>query len=226
MLEATQTRSAIQVAGNASNKQRHRLLLAIVLLLTALTIVLVKDRQFWFGSDQVAAVDNEPSAALPSTPAQTPSVISTPAPAVAKHSAHVVKRATLSPIKMDVVARKTSSEAIVPAAQRTPVSNAQVEERVDASYPLLDGKTSVQGSVLLQALIATDGAVEDMRVLSGPTILVQAAREAVKQWKFKPFYENGKAVETQARVTVNFTIKVSNNTARYQPTSITSDGAL
>jgi TonB family protein len=85
------------------------------------------------------------------------------------------------------------------------------------------GMTGLQ---MMQALIAADGVVEDLRVLSGPTILVSAAREAVRQWRFKPYLQNGKPVETQARVTVNFTIKVTNNTARYQSTSITSDGAL
>ena len=103
---------------------------------------------------------------------------------------------------------------------------ASIKAPLPADYPLLAGQMSVQGSVLLQVLIAANGVVEDLRVLSGPTILVSAAREAVRQWRFKPFYENGKAVETQARVTVNFTINVSNTTARNQTSSPTSEGAI
>jgi len=43
-------------------------------------------------------------------------------------------------------------------------------------------------------------------VLSGPAILSAAAREAVKQWRFKPYLQAGQPVETEARITVNFTI--------------------
>ncbi len=80
--------------------------------------------------------------------------------------------------------------------------------------------------MLLQALIAADGAVEELRVISGPTILVSAARQAVQQWRFKPYLLNGKPVETFARVTVNFAIDVSNTEARVHVNSVTSAGAL
>jgi protein TonB len=91
---------------------------------------------------------------------------------------------------------------------------------------LLTEATAVQGSVLLQALIGVDGGVQELRVISGPTILVSAARQAVQQWRFKPYLVNGKPVETYARVTVNFTIDVSNTEARYHINSVTSTGAL
>jgi TonB family protein len=71
----------------------------------------------------------------------------------------------------------------------------------------------VQGSVLLQALVGADGVIQELRVISGPAILSEAARQAASQWHFKPYYENGKAVETQARITVNFVIKVWDDSA-------------
>jgi TonB family protein len=84
---------------------------------------------------------------------------------------------------------------------------AQVVSRpVDPTYPLLAKQMKVQGSVVLQALIGKDGNIQDLRVVSGPTILSAAAREAVKQWRFKPYLQAGQAVETEARITVNFTI--------------------
>jgi periplasmic protein TonB len=43
-------------------------------------------------------------------------------------------------------------------------------------------------------------------VQSGPGILASAAQEAVKQWRFKPYLQNGQPVETQCNITVNFTI--------------------
>jgi len=79
---------------------------------------------------------------------------------------------------------------------------------------LLGRQMKVQGSVLLQALIGADGMIRDLRVLNGPAILASAAREAARGWKFKPYLQNGQPVETQAKITVNFTIKVLENGAR------------
>jgi TonB family protein len=84
--------------------------------------------------------------------------------------------------------------------------SAQVISRVDPSYPLLAKQMKVQGAVILEALISKSGSIQDIQVLSGPAILSEAAREAVKQWHFKPYYQGGQPVETEARVTVNFTI--------------------
>jgi TonB family protein len=84
--------------------------------------------------------------------------------------------------------------------------SAQVVSRVNPSYPLLAKQMKVQGAVILEALISKTGSIQDIHVLSGPAILSEAAREAVKQWHFKPYYQNGRPVETEARITVNFTI--------------------
>jgi TonB family protein len=84
--------------------------------------------------------------------------------------------------------------------------SAQVVSRVDPSYPLLAKQMKVQGAVILEALISKTGSIQDIQVLSGPAILSEAAREAVKQWHFKPYYQDGRPVETEARITVNFTI--------------------
>jgi periplasmic protein TonB len=77
---------------------------------------------------------------------------------------------------------------------------------VEPNYPLLAKEMKVQGAVVLEALIGRDGNIQDLHVLSGPTILSAAAREAVKQWRFRPYLQSGEAVETEARITVNFTI--------------------
>jgi hypothetical protein len=49
--------------------------------------------------------------------------------------------------------------------------------------------------------------------VSGPAILASAAQQAVREWRFKPVLQNGQAVETKARITVNFTIKVADGAA-------------
>jgi TonB family protein len=223
MLDATPRPEGNAIRNGAArpDKQTRRLSIAIVLLLSALIVVLIKDRDYWFGGEETTVSEETETISSPSTPAQLPS-----AP-IANPTQHVETKHAVRP----AVARNLGSTATpsqwgpaTTAAER--VKMAALEQPIESSYPLLAGQMAVQGSVLLQALIAADGTVEDLRVLSGPTILASAAREAVRQWRFKPYYQDGKPVETQARVTVNFTIKVSDTTARYQPTSITADGAL
>jgi protein TonB len=77
---------------------------------------------------------------------------------------------------------------------------------VRPEYPLLARQMKVQGAVALQASIGKDGGIQRLQVLGGPAILADAAREAVKQWRFKPYYQEGQPVETQANITVKFTI--------------------
>jgi len=62
-------------------------------------------------------------------------------------------------------------------------------------------------------LIAADGTIQNLRVMSGPAILSNAAQQAVREWRFKPVYQNGQAVETRATITVNFTIRVGDSSA-------------
>jgi TonB family protein len=108
----------------------------------------------------------------------------------------------------------TTSEASLPtnAAERERLSAGTIPElrqTVDANYPLLGQHMRVQGSVVLQAVVGADGTIEDLRVLSGPGILSAAAQQAVRQWRFKPYLQNGQPVETKARITVNFSIRIS-----------------
>jgi protein TonB len=95
------------------------------------------------------------------------------------------------------------------AAERVKMSataTQALERPVNPSYPVLARQMKVQGSVVLQAWIAKDGLIQDLKVVSGPAILSSAAREAVRQWRFKPYLQDGQPVETEAKITVNFTI--------------------
>ncbi len=93
--------------------------------------------------------------------------------------------------------------------QMTTDASAVVSTSVKPAYPLLARQMKVQGSVILQALIGRDGAIQDLHVMSGPPILAGAAREAVRQWRFKPHLQGADSVETQAKITVNFTISTN-----------------
>jgi TonB family protein len=106
----------------------------------------------------------------------------------------------------------TAAGVTTNAAEHVQISadTAEVVSRpVKPGYPLLARQMKVQGSVILQAMIGRDGLIQDLHVLSGPPILANAAQEAVKQWHFKPHYEGAGAVETQAKITVNFTISTN-----------------
>ena len=98
------------------------------------------------------------------------------------------------------------------AAERVEVSSDAkdlVTHSVTPGYPMLARQMKVQGSVILQAVIGPDGLIQDLHVVSGPPILAGAAQQAVKQWHFKPHFQGVEAIETQAKITVNFTISTN-----------------
>jgi TonB family protein len=98
------------------------------------------------------------------------------------------------------------------AAERVEMSGDATEvvsHSVRPDYPLLARQMKVQGSVILEALISREGRIQNLHVLSGPPILANAAQEAVRQWHFKPHFHGTDMVETQARITVNFTISTN-----------------
>ncbi len=74
----------------------------------------------------------------------------------------------------------------------------------DPAYPPMAKIAHLQGDVVLQATISKTGAIENLHALSGHPILVQAAIEAVKEWKYKPYYLNGDPVEVETTITVRF----------------------
>jgi protein TonB len=143
---------------------------------------------------------------------------------------HIAVPAKSNAIHLDVNSGETSSASSAPApanppavaqtpagrtvnagdrVQLSPQTAQSVSVSVPPDYPLLARQMKVQGVVSLQALISKEGTIQELQILSGPGILAAAAREAVKQWHFKPYLQNGRAVETQAKITVNFTISTN-----------------
>jgi TonB family protein len=106
----------------------------------------------------------------------------------------------------------TAASITTAAAEHVQISSDTAEivsQPVKPSYPMLARQMKVQGSVILQAMISRSGEIQDLRVVSGPPILANAAQEAVKQWHFKPHFQGTEPVETQTRITVNFTISTN-----------------
>lgn len=84
------------------------------------------------------------------------------------------------------------------------LSEAQLVHRVEPVYPRMAVLAGLQGEVRLHAIIAKDGTIQSLSVTSGHPILAQAALEAVQQWRYRPYLLNGKAVEVETFITVNF----------------------
>ncbi len=114
---------------------------------------------------------------------------------------------TTAPADTQTAASVTSNAA--ERVQMSASTSAIVTSPVKPSYPLLARQMKVQGSVILKALIGKDGIIQNLRVVSGPHILASAAQDAVRQWHFKPHLEGSEAVETEAKITVNFTISTN-----------------
>ena len=81
-----------------------------------------------------------------------------------------------------------------------------IVKKVNPQYPEAARKAHIQGEVVLRATIGTKGNVENLQVVSGPAELTPAAVEAVKQWKYRPYRKDGRAVEVETDITVNFTL--------------------
>jgi periplasmic protein TonB len=81
--------------------------------------------------------------------------------------------------------------------------------RVQPVYPQIARNARVQGRVVLAAVISKDGAIENLRVIEGHPMLVNAAIEAVKQWRYRPYVLNNEPVEVETQVTVNFLLSGS-----------------
>lgn len=269
MFELSQSRPVInqQTRFAVRSQQSRKLLIALALLLVALVAVLIKDRQFWFGTPQATIESDMPetqAAPQPTTtvvvqaPEQQPeaapvkkhtTVAKTVAPAQTTEEEAPIVRTPVAPLGVEVVpgnshrgtrpvanVSKADSAPSVPAPAIQEITNAAEHEAVTnvaaiqtpqgafKAYPVLAQHMNVQGSVVLQALISPEGTIENIRILSGPAILTSAAEQAVREWRFRPIYQNGQAVESKAKITVNFSIKVadsapSNTVAQSRPSN-------
>jgi protein TonB len=86
------------------------------------------------------------------------------------------------------------------------VTAASIVTQTRPVYPALARQARIQGNVVLHAIIDKDGKVAQLEVMSGHPLLVQAALDAVKQWRYKPTLLNGDPVEVDTTITVTFTM--------------------
>jgi peptidyl-prolyl cis-trans isomerase A (cyclophilin A) len=102
----------------------------------------------------------------------------------------------------------TPGSAPVPRRINIPAGIAQgmLLSKTPPVYPV-DAKISrAQGTVVLNAVIGTDGTVEDLQVVSGPPMLRQSALDAVKSWRYRPYLLNGEPVEVRTTVNIIYVL--------------------
>lgn len=113
------------------------------------------------------------------------------------------------------IVASTSSMAAVPKfVAQTPqririsqgVTRGLLIHREEPPYPPLARAARVQGEVVLNAIIDTNGQIQNLQLVSGHPMLVPAAIAAVKQWRYKPYLLNGTPVEVETTITVIFTL--------------------
>jgi periplasmic protein TonB len=86
------------------------------------------------------------------------------------------------------------------------VQAAMIVNQVRPIYPKLASASRVGGVVRLKAVISKDGRINNLTLISGHPLLVQAAMDAVRQWTYKPTVLNGNPVEVDTEIDVNFTL--------------------
>lgn len=84
------------------------------------------------------------------------------------------------------------------------VQQAKLVKNTRPIYPVLARRARIEGTVKLQAVISKEGSVESIEVVSGHPVLAQAAKDAVKQWRYKPTLLNGEPAEIVTTIEIVF----------------------
>jgi len=101
-------------------------------------------------------------------------------------------------------ATDSALKAQAPVAVSSQVAGAHLMRRVEPVYPEQARQRFIQGEVTLEAVIGQDGGVQVLKLLSGDPELASSAADAVRQWRFRPYEQQGKAVPFSTRLSVNF----------------------
>jgi protein TonB len=86
------------------------------------------------------------------------------------------------------------------------VSEGMILSKANPTYPIIARSAGISGTVVLAATISTTGRIENLQVLSGPLMLRQAAIDAVKTWRYRPYLLNNQPVEVETTINIAFTL--------------------
>lgn len=137
------------------------------------------------------------------TPEQTPipSEPAMPAPATPEAKSAADNESQTLP-----VASHDSETIRVPLPHKLSSNTGYVLQRVQPEYPEEAKQQHIQGQVVMTVVVGTNGLVRDLVVTSGDLQLVNAAANAVRQWRFKPQRLKGRPIEFETQITVNFAL--------------------
>ena len=101
---------------------------------------------------------------------------------------------------------KGSADATQPIVLPEETARQYLIRRVEPVFPEAAKQQHIQGRVVANLMVGKDGSVEGIGHVSGDLQLMRAAADAIRQWRFKPYLQNGQPVKFQSRVTLNFTL--------------------
>jgi protein TonB len=86
------------------------------------------------------------------------------------------------------------------------VAQGLLVHQVTPQYPLQARESGIHGTVVVEAVIGKDGSVRSVKAVKGNPLLVKPALDAVKQWRYKPYYLNGEPIDAETQISVNFNL--------------------
>ena len=157
----------------------------------------------------------QPAAATQISPAPAPSTALPPAPQVAAPSAahapdsppsdpSAARPAVIIPESLKNFPSASSIKTLEPSVVPEETSRSMLLKQVDPDYPPIAIPQRLEGTVILQVFVGPDGAVRDIKLVRGYFVLGRSAFDAVRQWRFKPYIQNGKPTDFQTYITITF----------------------
>jgi peptidyl-prolyl cis-trans isomerase A (cyclophilin A) len=125
-------------------------------------------------------------------------------------TAVVLKKVTI--VREDAPMPPLPGQAPPPGAQpkvvniSSGVAQGMLVSKTPPVYPTAARQAGISGTVVLAATIDTDGTVKELHVVSGPDLLQQAALDAVREWRFRPYLLNGHPVEVRTTINIVFSL--------------------
>ena len=111
-------------------------------------------------------------------------------------------RLNTAPPVRPIVTERPPAPAVIRRSEG--VQAAMLIRRVEPFYPAIARQTRIQGTVQLHAVIARDGSIASLEALSGHPLLIRAALDAVRQWRYRPTLLGSEPVEVETYITVIF----------------------
>lgn len=120
------------------------------------------------------------------------------------------------------VSRANAAQSTAIAQIPSDTSQGLLIKNIPPAYPSLARQARIQGSVILRTVVGKDGTVQTVDLVSGHPMLVPAAIEAVRQWRYRPYTVNGAAVAVETQAVVNFSLATDPQASAIRADSSTS----